>query len=246
MQDRIGEISGRLRRGRDCLEGPASRLVVMSGCQELMFRVVYGATTRIVRVLDNGKRPPNEDGAWIDELLSGACRILFGVSRGSARRVQGDLDLFEFREWWQDPTRYKVIERVLIDVISNGTVVKSDSVIVNTTSYPGADLRSVIAASTLRLCRIKHGAGSIEWVPGRDHKLRFTIGGSAECGMVEAQYVVHRKGGVSNEMTIQISGEQSRDWKSICGVLEIACRSRFGVGQIRYMPELGECSFSFK
>lgn len=244
-QDYIGAMSGRLRAGRDFSSGPP--LALAAGAVEVPFAVQYRGNVFRILIADTGKRPPDPDGVWLDELLSAACRCHFGAGKGSCRKVQGT-DNYEFREFWEEPTRYKVVERVRCEVIdATGAVVKNEDIKIDTTAYPGADVRSVVFASAIRLCQQKFGVGMMEWVPGKDHKVRYTAGKKPTMDrFVEAQYTIHRKGGISNVITIHLSPEQSRDWGAIKWAVESECHKKYGTGRVTYMPELGEVCFGFQ
>lgn len=246
-EEMIAAVAARIREGRDFVQGATPSISIpRPGSQTLAsFDVLFGSVVRTVTVIDSGKRPPEPDGVWIDDLLSAACRNIAGATRGSCRKLQGT-DQFEFREYWTDPTRYKVVENVTVEYAPEMKRA-SDVVNVETTAYPGADVASVVFASAYLLLERKFGGGKLEWVKNRDCLLRFEANpGNAVNHLVQCRYTIVMNGGVSKEIVINIPAAESRNWGSIRNAVQNLCRPTLGPGVLQYAPELGETNFYWK
>jgi len=236
---------------------PHGQLVAIEGSQILARDVAYRGGTKRIFIRDSGIRPPDPSGVWVDDLLSAACRHVFGASRGTCRPIQGT-NQFEFREFWIDPTRYKVIEDVTVEYApwmlqpqSAGmpplTTIGRDVIHVVTSAYPGADVSSVVFASAYQALERKFGCGELKWVPNKDTVLRFEAKPRALVNtLVPCHYTIIRNGGSSSEIIIYVTVDMVRNWDGICGAVSAECRRQFGAGSLGYSPEHGECTFTWK
>lgn len=241
-EESITRVAENLRAGVHFSE---RGLLVRDGCQNLAFSVTFRSATKRINIIDNGMRPPEPGGIWIDDLLSASCRHVFGVKRGSCRKIQGT-DHFEFREFWHDPTRYKVIENVKVEYAPSMQR-PSDIVKVETSAYPGADVASVVFASAYQCIERKFGGGTLEWVPNKDCVLRFEANPEAIVNtLVPCRYTIITNGGRSQEIVIYVPHDLTRSWDALKLAVTTECRKKIGPGTISYMPELGECTFQFK
>lgn len=206
--------------------------------------VLYNRVKHSVSVLDWPYRPPHPDGVWLDDLVAAACRIRFSCSRGTCRPVQGEEGLLEFREVWPDPTRSKIHEDIAVEIHAKPP--HCDVIRVRTSAYPGADVTSVIHASAYQALERRYGAGELVVPTGKDHKLEFTPNPHASVHrLVPCRYSIQRDGGRLTEVVIYIPAAATRSWTDIVASITKECRLRLGPGSLKYLPELGECSFSW-
>jgi len=254
-EEAVSRIADNLKAGVHFSEH--GQLVPIDGSQILARDVAYRGGMKRVFVRDSGIRPPDPSGVWVDDLLSAACRIVFGVKRGSCRPVQG-ASHFEFREFWNDPTRYKVIEDVTVEYAPSMrqkrpgdlpplTTADRDTIHVQTSAYPGVDVASVVFASAYQALERKFGGGGLHWVPNKDTVLRFEANSIAIVNtLVPCHYTIIRNGGSSSEIVIYVTHDAARNWDMLVGAIAAECRRQFGVGAIGYSPEHGECTFTWK
>lgn len=239
--DHVARVVGELSDARCGLVTGATRLDSV-----VAFEVLYQGVVRKVWVVDDGKRPPADGGVWLDDLISAACRRLFGLRRGSARRVAALQGRIEFREAWPTPTLYRVVRRVPLTVAPGPGVPAElkDVVVVHSQALPGADEDSVILCSAYQLCLRRYGPGLIRFAsPSR---LEFTPGGPADAGeVVHYHHQVVRPGGVQAAVVTPVGRELAKAWPVVVDAVAANCRKKFGAGELKYEPELGETYFSF-
>lgn len=204
-----------------------------------------------VWVVDNGLRPPTAGGMWLDDLVSEACRRVFGVDRGSARpRVNANplRPLLEFREFWPDPLVGKFVQLVEVEVENEyGNSYDKKACRVSCRVVPGADVESVLRAEVYANCRRVLGPGVLRVpTPSRfvyrtqPENTRETQGAPAYC----CRYTV-LKSGVPHEVMIELPPTAGSSWREAVSAVERECRKRWGSGRLTYSPEHSETSFTW-
>lgn len=247
MSEQTAKLCGELAEGTHFGLMTAALPTLGSVPPKVAVRVQYNGTMRDVWVYDAGLRPPHPQGIWLDDLVNTACRRLFGSAKGSARAVQGQ-DYLEFRDFWEDPVTYRIDQRVNVERVYAPDKPPAANVCrVRMTAFPGADEEALILARAGQECERHWGPGEAKYVAGRTDRIVFTpMAVSAMSGLVPCRYTVHRAGGKSHDLVIRIPISSVANWPAISYSLTIACRTKFGAGELSYAPELGEVHFYWK
>lgn len=215
--------------------------------------VLYNGVFQSIWVMDPGTRPPDEGGVWFDDLVSEACRQIFGCTRGSARPITGQPagnQQLEFREVWPDPLIGKVVERVKLKVENQyGNEYREISCVVSCRAVPGADLESVIRAELYAICRRNLGPGILRqpsashWTWQERPELHEDVAPAAP--EYVCRFTVHRFGH-PHEVMITLPPSFGGDWAVTQRKITDVCKVRFGSGRLIYCPESSETSFDWR
>lgn len=212
--------------------------------QVVAVRVRYNGIDRGIWVHDDKRRPPEPGAFWLDDLVSAACRRLFGASRGHVRSVAAHGGQLEFREVWPEPAAWKVHEKVPVTCLGGpGQPDRKDVLIVQASCLPGAERESVILAAATAACDRKFGPGQTAMVgsavvhdPGNPTRNAETV---------KYHHAVCRKGGQAVAVVTEVPRRLAASWPNVFAAVEANCRKRFGPGTLKYEPELGETVFTF-
>lgn len=219
--------------------------------------VLYHDLWHSVWVMDPGVRPPAPSGVWMDDLVSEACRRLFGEPKGSCRPIAGcarDDQKLEFRPYWIEPLIGKVTAKVDLSLEGyDGKEFSRRRVKVFTKTVPGADEESVILSEVYSLAKHKYGTGRIRWVgqsalayrrvPAVEFGMRGAFKSAGDPNFV-CRYTVIRSG-TPHEIMIDVPSEDGANWDAVRARVATAAGAKFGPGTLKYAPELGETYFEW-
>lgn len=238
--DHIAEVAKRMPRfacgtGRRDEPGYVSLVVRFNGLD------------RQVWLADDGVRPPAPGGAWLDDRVSAACRLLFEQDRGRARAVAGLDGCLEFRVAWPEPPLEKVHASPAFTIHPCPKFPAGHRTLLNvrTAAIAGADQESVILANGQQYAEFRLGPGVVRWAPHRPSELEYTAGAGGTCPEVRFRHTVIRDGGRGADLVTPVSPAVAKSWPGVVAAVEANCKRLFGPGRLRYEPELGETFFTF-